>query len=439
MSDNTPKNIENGDVQTKGRALDRREFLGATAASLVVGAGLLACDDTQAQEPAKAEAPAEAAPVKEAPEATKEAPKAEEAAGADKQKKTAEADAANAEPVQEKAFPFKKDGFIVQVSHDEATSKIKRTNEELVEKMVHEALVKLTGEKDAKAAMGRFITKADIEKDPKRDMVGIKVNCLGSPYAAVHPATAFSLARLVAEQGIPKEKIVIYDQYGSRMAKAGFRIQAKGRTKPMDKNDGFQVQNHGTMGYESTRTEVGGFNKNNKKPFPAQLPKLMRRLAVVINVCVPKDHDLTGITGALKNVSYGNVERVPIYHCAPSCNPTCQHEGLCNVSRIYKHEMMGGVVRLVVCDALRVLFQGGPQDNMTFKAAHNAILASTDPVSIDRAIHTIVNEYRATRKLKPVEEDQNGRRAPRHIDAAAKLGLGVADMAKIKWDKHKMA
>ena len=133
------------------------------------------------------------------------------------------------------------------------------------------------------------------------------------------------------------------------------------------------------------------------------------------------------------------MDRVPIYHCKPECNPSCVHDGKCNVSRIYTHEKMGGLVRLVVCDALRVLYQGGPQDNMTYKAAHNAVLVSTDPVAIDRAIVEIVNSYRKERKLKPIEEDQGGRRNPlRFIAAANALGLGENDLAKIKWDKVEM-
>ena len=92
-----------------------------------------------------------------------------------------------------------------------------------------------------------------------------------------------------------------------------------------------------------------------------------------------------------------------------------------------------------MCDALRVLYQGGPQDNMTYKKAHNAVLVSTDPVAMDRAILEIVNGYRKEKGLKPVEADRGGRRAPRFIESAAKLGLGEPDLAKITWDKHELA
>jgi uncharacterized protein (DUF362 family) len=346
-----------------------------------------------------------------------------------------EADEAMAEGRQDKTRraplvrPVKEgSGHIVQVSHSGATEKIKKTNEDIVRAMVEKALTTYTGQKDIASALGKYFKKEDV--------VGIKINALGCPYAAVHPATAFALADGLHALGIPKNNIYIYDQYGSRMRKAGFKVM---RPKQKPKEDQYQVHNHETLGYERAPTDVGGFNKHNKKPYKSKLPKLVDRLTAVLNVCCVKDHDLTGITGALKNVSYGNVDRVPIYHCKPECNPSCVHDGKCNVSRIYTHEKMGGLVRLVVCDALRVLYQGGPQDNMTYKAAHNAVLVSTDPVAIDRAIVEIVNSYRKERKLKPIEEDQGGRRNPlRFIAAANALGLGENDLAKIKWDKVEM-
>ena len=42
------------------------------------------------------------------------------------------------------------------------------------------------------------------------------------------------------------------------------------------------------------------------------------------------------------------------------------------------------------------------------------------------------------RKLKSIENDRGGRRAPRFLEAANKLGLGEHDLAKIQWDKINM-
>ncbi len=425
MTNQQDKELQPSSSQPK--ALDRRTFLTGTAAGLVVGTGLLACDSDKADagdKPAKAEAP-KVEPKKVEPKKA-EAPAQEAGAKADaKPEEPKKAPAA-------KTFPMTERGRVVQVTHDGATTKIRKTDADIVDKMVREALVKFTGEKDAVAALPRFLSKDDV--------LGIKINTLGSPYAAVDPATAFALARVANEMGIPKNKIIIYDQYGSRMRKARFRPQ---REKQRDPKDDFAVHFHGTLGYTKDKKDLGGFfkfkGKDGKyKKGSSKVPLILEKVTAVINLCVPKDHDLTGVTGALKNVSYGNIERVPVYHCQPDCNPKCVH-GTCNVAKLYKHNLMGGKVRLVVMDALRVLYQGGPQDNMTYKKAHNAVMVSTDPVSIDRLILKIVNDYRKEKGLKTVEQDRGGRRAPRFIEAADKIGLGESDLAKIKWEKHKLS
>jgi uncharacterized protein (DUF362 family) len=220
------------------------------------------------------------------------------------------------------------------------------------------------------------------------------------------------------------------------MRSAGFKPLKEGAKDP---KDDYPVHFHDTLGYEDESVETGGISKNGDKPGKSKFPKLLKKLTAVIDHCVPKDHDLTGITGAMKNVGFGNLDRVPIYHCKPECNPKCVHDGKCNVARLYKNEQLGGKVRLVICDAQRVLYEGGPQDNMTHKAAYNSILASTDPVAIDRLVLEIINELRATKKLKPIEQDRGGKRNPRFLQAATELGLGESDLAKIKWEKYTLA
>jgi len=56
---------------------------------------------------------------------------------------------------------------------------------------------------------------------------------------------------------------------------------------------------------------------------------------------------------------------------------------------------------------------------------------ATDPVSVDRTIHQVVDEHRKKNGMKPVAEVRDGRRAPRFIDGAAAMGLGIADPSRI--------
>ena len=160
--------------------------------------------------------------------------------------------------------------------------------------------------------------------------------------------------------------------------------------------------------------------------------------SITLPAFAPLDRDLevdvavvgAGITGALKNMAFGNIQRVPQFHRGI-------HK---NIADIYNHELIKGKTRLVITDALRCLYQGGPQDRGPHKAINNMIMASTDPVSTDVAILDIVNGWRVKKKMKALEDVKfPRRRPPQSIAEAAALGLGIADKSKIEWLKKELS
>ena len=186
------------------------------------------------------------------------------------------------------AFPMARKGYVLRVHHSGATIKTTKQDKAVVKQMVDKALLSFTGATTVGDAMKRFVKPDDI--------VGIKVNTLGSPYSTVTAETAFSVAEAVHAAGIPKENIIIYDQYGSRMRKAKIRPMPTFR-KPQKGE--FQVHFHKDLGYEDTPTDFGAKRKNGKG-FTSKLAAVAVKCTAVINVCVPKDHDLSGVTGAIK-------------------------------------------------------------------------------------------------------------------------------------------
>ena len=322
------------------------------------------------------------------------------------------------------SFPMSKRGHVVRAYHSGATIKVTKQDKEIVERMLEAALLRLTGESSIGDAMKHFVKPDDI--------VGVKLNTLGSPYSTVTAETAFAVADAVHAAGVAKENIIIYDQYGSRMRKAKIRPMPTYK-KPQPGQ--YQVHFHKNLGYEDKPTDFGAKRKNGKAT-TSKLAAVARKCTAVINVCVPKDHDLSGVTGAIKNVAYGNIDSVPKYHCSKECVPTCKH-GVCNIAKVYSHAQMGGKVRLIVCDALRVLYHGGPQDKK-WREVHNEIAVTTDPVAMDRIIYDWVDGYRKKHKLKPLAIDRDGRRLPRFIQGAADLGLGEGDLAKITQDRIEL-
>jgi uncharacterized protein (DUF362 family) len=302
--------------------------------------------------------------------------------------------------------PLRMPGKIVQVSHPQAMLALNRLNPPIVEKLVQEALRELTGAASPAEAMAKFIHKDDL--------VGLHVNCLGSPRMGTNPAVTFALVKALLEMGVPERNIIVYDQYAGRMKSVGYKLK--------DPRDGVKVLAHGMWGYERKPSAV----VNGR---PVHFCNILKRVTAVINLPVPKDHDLSGITGALKNMAFGNIRQVPSFHRGINRN----------VAELYNHPLIREKTRLIVTDALRCLYQGGPQDRGRHKAVYNSILASTDPVTTDVAILDIVNEHRRANRLKPIEEVRlPRRRPPEFIGEAAKLGLGENDRQKIQWVKKTL-
>ena len=311
---------------------------------------------------------------------------------------------------------------IVQVEHKGATTGPTTLDEAVVERMVREAIRLHARTKTAAEGLAKIVRPGQ--------KVLIKVNTLGSPFSAVNPVTAFTLAKVLQEVGVKKPDIRIMDQYQSRMRKAKYRLtHAPGEiwvTKHIGRDPKRQTFVEG-----SRRVEFHWCQS-------------IVWADVVINVCIPKDHDLAGVTGAMKNMAFGCVsptaERaantadpghytvVPRFH-RNNCDPA--------IPWLYSQPMIRGKVKLIVADAVRVLYHGGPQDKAGYRALHNQIMVTTDPVALDTHILELVNRYRHKRGLKPVEKDLwRGRpRVPHYIATAARMGLGVGDLARIDLDK----
>jgi hypothetical protein len=96
---------------------------------------------------------------------------------------------------------------------------------------------------------------------------------------------------------------------------------------------------------------------------------------------------------------------------------------------MYAQDVIKSRVRLCIADGFKVMADGGPlYKRPEFVKPHEAVYASTDPVAIDTIGWEVVEKYRADFKLKTLAEMG---REPAYIKAAADLGLGVHERAKI--------
>ena len=85
--------------------------------------------------------------------------------------------------------------------------------------------------------------------------------------------------------------------------------------------------------------------------------------------------------------------------------------------------------RLLVCDAIRPLAQGGPLNNPSFRWNYNGILTSLDPLAIDYHRWQIIEARRKEIGLPSLEE---AGRAPKYLDSATQRGIGTNDPMQIE-------
>ena len=314
---------------------------------------------------------------------------------------------------------------IVQVEHAGVTTGPTTIDVQVLQNLIDAALTRYAGTKTAAEALAKFFKKGQ--------KVAIKINSLGSPFASVNPETALHLGQRLHEAGIPKDNIRIFDQYISRMKTGRFRL----RRKPGE----IWVTNH--LGRDP---EVQEYRDGTYK-VDFHWDKMIVWADAVLNVCIPKDHDLTGVTGAMKNMAMGVVKPTAEREAQkdnPSANTVVPkfHRNNANpaIPWLYSQPMIKGKVKLIVADAVRVLYHGGPQDKARYHERLNQVWVSEDPVAVDQTILTLVNSIRKAKGMKPVEEDlfRDRPRLPKYIATAAKMGLGTNDPAKIELDHHKL-
>lgn len=281
-------------------------------------------------------------------------------------------------------------GKIIAVHHADAMENMANPRGEIVGEMVDRGVMELAGKTDLASAWSRFVCPADV--------VEIKINTLGKRHNSTNGETVMAIQRGLMAAGVKPENIFIYDLYGSHMRSSGYKM-----FRPDDKQVGYGE----SWGFEKQPTQHGA----GKSSFA----NILGRVTAVINVPVMKDHSQTLITGAMKNMTHGHVSNPGSYHAT----------GGPGIPKIYAHPKIRDKVRLTIMDGLRLLYNGGPQDNPKHKIIHNTIYVTTDPVAMDTLLFDRIQEQRAKAKLRPLK-------LPEQLTVGEELGLGVHDRSKIK-------
>ena len=277
-----------------------------------------------------------------------------------------------------------------------------------------EGLLTSAGAIDAKqleAALGAAVARAAGEATPAAamrklfkptDVVGIKVNTLGGRGVSTRPEVALQIAAFLQAAGVAAERIYVWDRTDRELRSAGYALNSGGGVRVFGTNEAFD-ERLVEWGPSASRFDH----------------RLANDLTAVVSCAVLKDHGLAGASLTLKNW-YGAIH-----------NPNKLHDDNCTpyVPHLVAFPLIRDKLRLSVVDGSLAQCHGGPGRAPRWAWPFGGVLASTDPVAADAVGRQILEERRKEVGLPPLAAEG---REPGHIAGAAKLGLGVADLARIE-------
>jgi uncharacterized protein (DUF362 family) len=281
-----------------------------------------------------------------------------------------------------------KSGQLKRNNHD--------VNRALARRYINQALLHITGSASASAAWRKLF--------PSHQRVAIKLSCLpGKPLSSSRGVVMAIVDGLLAA-GIKGNHIYVWERTARELQEAGFSV-GRGRINILG------TDNFPAGGYSQT-VEISG-------SVGTCFSKIMDEVDALVSVPVLKDHDIAGVSIALKNF-YGAIH-----------NPNKFHDNHCDpyVADLCNHPLIRKKLRLTVCDASRIQIHNGPAYFPRYVLEYGGLLVSSDPVALDRVGWDIIETERRKMGLKSLSAES---RAPKYINSAARLNLGCADLARIR-------
>ncbi len=338
-------------------------------------------------------------------------------------------------PRTEHSLPGPFPGRVVEV-HDPASIGEGGADAGAVRAMFERGLTELTG-RDPAESWRLFFTPDDV--------VGIKVNPVGTGLIATRHEVVEAIIDWLEAGGLPRGNIVIWDRFEQMLADSDFTperypgirceglqiIDESAMAEGADDDSGWLDEN----GVHRSRSrfdddvyywvDVDGPDDRNylnqhvvngKQSYFGKL--VTRELTKIINVPVFKNTG-NGISMATKNLGYAAI-----------CNTGRLHRPLffdvC--TEVLAFPAIRDKLVLNVTDGLRGQYDGGPMPNAQFVYDYGRLFLGTDPFALDRVCHELIV---ARRKQEGVKVDEHPRYTE-YLRYAERLGLGVGHLEKIE-------
>jgi uncharacterized protein (DUF362 family) len=323
--------------------------------------------------------------------------------------------------------PYK--GRVVRVHSDASIdSRSGAVDEKVVANMLSRGMRALTGDAREEDCWARFILPHDV--------VGIKVNCSGAPHVMSSPELIAAIVKNVIGIGVPPGRIWIYERFEGQLKSVGYDRFVPAGVQIWAAEGEFRKS---LRGYDpDTYVDVNFFGEEDTRSFMTR--PVSSTFTKIINVPKMKEHQAAGVTGCLKNISYGNFSNMDRSHRFVKTNTYSFIGTLAAVEPIPSRTVLN------IMDGLSAVWHAGPfSEYPKFRFYPKQILCGTDPVSMDHILIDIIEAKRKTEGAPSIFDrsathigPDNGNpqfnhyiREPGHVEYASELGLGVYDSAQI--------
>jgi hypothetical protein len=317
-------------------------------------------------------------------------------------------------------------GKVVQVNNKQSLVD-NQFNQEVIDGMIANAMLELTGAKTLKKAWRSLFSPSD--------RIGLKVNPVAGRQLSTSHEVTRSVIRQLEEAGIPRGNITIWDRREFQLHETGFTeqnypgIRIMGTEKKDDK-DSFYNQEGLLYSEEMIDkdwyywADVEGEYDAYTLPYMVNEGKYSyfsrictQELDKIINIPILKNAG-SSVTLCLKNLAYGALTNTGRLHkdlWSETSAEACAFPPLRDK------------VVLNIVDGIRGCYQGGPAANPQFFVDYQTVLVGTDPVAVDRVGYDIVIRER----IKMGIQEGDTPKGQAFIAMAEDLGLGIGDKEKV--------
>ena len=233
-----------------------------------------------------------------------------------------------------------------------------------------------------------------LKKYFKGKFASLKVNTLSGKMVSTTPELSYSMGQIVLNH--LGDEVIIWDRSEREMKHAGYRIKRRG-----------------TMKVIATDSPRVGYSQNLivKGNIGSLFSRIQMAADVSVSIAVLKDHDIAGVTLAMKNY-YGAIH-----------NPNKYHDNGCNpfIPELFSCEPIVSRHILSIIDVTKAQFHRGPAYHSRWYTRPGYIIMGQDPVAVDHFGWKFIEKLRQKAGLPPLKEEN---REPVWLYTAEKMGLG---------------